>query len=361
MSARLGLGGVLLASLISVLSIACGGKRAPFIDTNPPDPGAGGAAPDDMPPVSDGGEPAAGGAGAGSGPVEDELGVFDPNEVYLYGTLIEGTSGKEAVAHWSKPDLYTIGFPRGVDVFSLQLWKGRLLYSISGVPGIRSFKAERKTSIEETALTYPEMPEANDPIVSTPPCLAEDGPGPTQFLTSPDDRLIYRCPDLAWYEDGELVYDDPNMDKPNAVFGYDGLVLFSRNVGMTVLNLADGQSQSVAASPAVVALRAHPDGFHAALISRDPLDPKYNAPELWLIPPNGQAMKIGAYELHPEGLFESALTAKLASNDELFSRTYQGNTDVVVRRTLDGMSEQVYSEADDPRVKMHMSTLFTGP
>jgi hypothetical protein len=39
----------------------------------------------------------------------------------------------------------------------------------------------------------------------------------------------------------------------------------------------------------------------------------------------------------------------------------QGVPEVIVRRTPDGVSEVVYSEADDPRVKFHMSTIFTGP
>src|SRR6478609_7478105 len=52
-------------------------------------------------------------------------GAYDPDQVYLFGTLVEARTGVNATALVSAPNLYTVGFPAGI---GFVMWKKQLVY-----------------------------------------------------------------------------------------------------------------------------------------------------------------------------------------------------------------------------------------
>lgn len=379
MKIRAGFGFWVTAALMGVgVTSACGGEdRAPFISSAPPsksDAGSGGRDPDsDDTPGGNAGSfdsagsadaggdgPESAGAGGGTGVVLT-MGPLDPNEVYLLGTLRPGSSGWDALAHWSNPNRYTVGFSSEINDRSVQIWKGQLVYRSFVERGLRIFQPDLTSTLKADDLDYPRDPERNDPILKTPPCSAEDD-GPLTFLTSPDDRLIYQCPDEAWYEDGEKVVDSmPAAEGRLLALGYDGVVLvdpISRR--FAVMSLADGQQHILDANfPETyrpIAYRTAKDGFHI-VAEREANDP---TPELWLITPDGSASRVGSYPIPLDGINYQPYNAVLSGKDELFEPGYDASNDLILLRDLSGTSKIVYTEATDPRVKIHISWIFSG-
>ncbi|HET7543943.1 MAG TPA: hypothetical protein VFK05_28925 [Polyangiaceae bacterium] len=380
MKIRAGFAGWPVAALMSMgVTSACGAKdHAPFVWSAPPstsDAGTGGRGPgSDHTPGSKGGSfdsagsadpggkaPASAGTGGGTGAVLT-MGPLDPNEIYIFGTLREGSAGYNALAHWSSPNQYTLGFDAGIDDRSVQIWKGQLVYRLTLAQGIRIFQPELTTTLQADDLDYPRDPARNDPILKTPPCLAEDD-GPVTFLTSPDDRLIYQCPDMAWYEDGEKVIESMDASEGRLLaLGYDGLVLADATFGeFAVMKLADGQRHILDAANAphvhdAIAYRTAKDGFHVVVPSKT----GNPTPELWLLTPDASASRIGTYPYPVDGITEYEYNGVLSGKDELFEPGYDAGNDMILVRDLSGTSKIVYTEATDPRVKMHASWIFSG-
>jgi hypothetical protein len=345
---------VVFAGVISELSFGCGTDHAPFIDLDAPEVDGGGAP---------SGVAEAGNGGAAEGNVKpdpgepsfSDLSELDPDEVYLFGTLVEGQLGVDALAHWREPNVYTVGFDGSVSARFIKLWQGQLVYTLFNGQGIRISIPELQSSLKPIDLKYPAEPLKDDPIVSTPPCPAE-GHGPQVFATSPDGRLIYRCPDLDWYEDGTKVWvSGDDGPEPILSFGYDGVLLLA---GPSLMSLEDGEPHPIQGlgSSKVLTARASMGGFHVVLTPEMGGD----TAELWSVTPEGGAERIASYEPSPAGATDFG-RAVLAGNDDLFQLARSEPYDIVVRRSRDGESEVVYTEADDPRVKMHGSTIFTGP
>lgn len=92
-----------------------------------------------------------------------------------------------------------------------------------------------------------------------------------------------------------------------------------------------------------------------------------NDPGLWLIRADSAAELTGLYPPPPAGTIlrtQVRGSTVLSADGELFSiATESANPgrDLIVRRTIDGTSEIVYDEDDDPLVKLHASSLVTGP
>lgn len=84
-------------------------------------------------------------------------------------------------------------------------------------------------------------------------------------------------------------------------------------------------------------------------------------PTLWEIGADGVAVQVGTYPPPPGELAtgESAL----APNGVLFSfaTEFMINNDTIIRRVPDGAMDVLYQEANNPLVKVHGSSLVTGP
>jgi len=299
------------------------------------------------------------GAAAGEYPIVD-LTTFDPNEVYVFGTLAPGAGGLDVVCHWSNPNRYLVGFNDFIAEGGIQILDGNLLYQNYGSQAVHRFVPEFVSTLKPIDLKYPTDADANDPILPTPPCTDEDSiAGP--FLTSPDGRMIYRCFDEKWYEDGEVVWDGDGTAYEIAALGNHGVVLLDS--GLTVMDLAtrqrltpDGDIKDVPN----VAVRAVDDGFH--VVRRASFDSE--TLELWHVTSDGVAARLGTYANFPADVYPFASSRPvLSGSGELFEITENlaRDTDLIVRRTITGASEVVYTEATNPRVLLHGSFLFTGP
>ncbi|KYF60541.1 hypothetical protein BE11_11725 [Sorangium cellulosum] len=310
-----------------------------------------------------GGGDAGGGAPDCSGASAAVTGdVLDPHQVYLAGTLSEGSCGRDAVAHWSSPGSAVVGFDCHVDERSARIRPsdGRLLYTNVFEDLLREFRCD---DCSFRGNDYPEAPLDNDPVLLTPPCA--DGLAPlTGFLVSPAGAVLYRCrsDEATWYdESGRVAYADP--EDPLLHLGHGDLALAARSV----VHLATSASLPITGLPGdrllhTVRARA-PDSFLLVLESERPTDDG-SSQELWQVDGDGAATRLGAFPPLPAGAVQvSAYTSKLDGCGALLQ--FGGGTgvleDVIVRRHIGGASEVVYTEAADPLVKIHVSSLFTGP
>lgn len=291
-----------------------------------------------------------------AGATSYDLGSFNPEQVYLFGTLAPGAGGYDVICHWSAPNHYVAGFS-SANSQTLQLLGDKLLYQ--GQDDIQQFVPDYEGSLKPIDLDYPHNPSANDPVVSTAPC--DDSFNDVPFLTSPDGRFIYKCPERTWYEKGQPVWDESKSGYEIIAFGYDGLVFLK--YGMAVMDLATGQRHTPDgfenSVPSIATVRAVKDGFHVVLRTGADSETK----ELWSVSSQGVGQKLGTYPALPDNVYAAGYSTKLSAADELFelgedlTRKY----DLIVRRTLAGESTIVYTEASKPWVLVHGSDLFTGP
>lgn len=345
--------GAALSAVLASLP-GCGDpKHAPFLEdreahTSTPAKDAG----PHTPPRKDAGEtgsnePAAPNESPNDGP-DPVAGanIFESNQVYIFGTLVEGTTGWEAIAAVDKPDDYVVGFLHGTLGGRAQVRDGMLLYTMLYVPGIYTFVPEgKKQSSPADEIDYPATPEANDPITDTPPCeQGTDGDRP--FRTSPEGRLIYQCRDNIWYEGGKEFFVPLETETLLSV-GFDGLVLVRPMAivtagGRNPISELDGIGGFRTA-------RALKDGFQVVMDSA----PESGEPALWQITASGKATRVGVY---PAVLDFSENESELLADDVLVQAGLDpdGN-DTIVRRPIKGEAETLYSEATNPLVKMFHS------
>ncbi|KYF96700.1 hypothetical protein BE17_31850 [Sorangium cellulosum] len=288
--------------------------------------------------------------------------VLDPAQVYLAGTLSEGSCGRDALTHWSSPGSAVVGFDCSVDERSARIRStdGRLLYTNVFEDLLREFRCD---DCPFRGGDYPAAPLDNDTVLRTPPCT--QGLDPLSgFLVSPAGAVLHRCRSDAatWYdESGRVAYADP--EDPLLHLGYGDLALAARSV----VRLATSASLPIAGLPEdrllhTVRARA-PDSFLLVLESEHPTDDG-GSQELWEVDGDGAATRLGAFPPLPAGAMQvSAYTSKLDGCGALLQ--FGGGPgvleDVIVRRHIDGASEVVYTEATAPLVKIHVSALVTGP
>ena len=102
---------------------------------------------------------------------------------------------------------------------------------------------------------------------------------------------------------------------------------------------------------------SEPDGFFIALRTSG------GTRELWRVATSGAATKVGTYPAPPSTVTLTA-NARLDRAGRLFSFGTDNTTsfiDVIVRSEVGATTDVVYSEASNPLVKIHGSSLVTGP
>lgn len=283
-------------------------------------------------------------------------GVFDPREVYLVGTLSEGTCGYAAIAQPAFPEVAAVGFGCYFDAAASVLSpEGTLLYFDSYELVLREFHCDGCPEWSRSD-EYPADFAGNDPIRRTPGCDFE-GQRLRALRVSPDGAVMHKCGD-AWYDSSgtELLRGEDIV-----AVGRGGLALVqAERETPRLLGLSTGETIAISGLPdcAVRAARSRASpGFSVALRCASDY-------ELWSIAGDGVASLVGTFPALPPG-YRLPHDAVLAADGSLwmFASGPDASEDAIVRSTVDGASEVVYSEAASPRpsVRVHASVLVTGP
>ena len=128
-----------------------------------------------------------------------------------------------------------------------------------------------------------------------------------------------------------------------------------------VIDLVSGRLNPIRGLPYgfIDAVRAEPSGKFVAAIRPDSGG---MSESLWEIDKSGAATLRGRYSPPPSPTLHP-FPAQLEPGGALLQFGHGPGVfeDVIVRRTIDGRAEVVYSEAWGPLVKIHISGLITGP
>jgi hypothetical protein len=285
------------------------------------------------------------------------LAQFDPDEVYIFGTLLQGACYRNAVAPVTDPNRALVGFGcyGDTDPAFVRPSDGRLIYSDRASRAVYAFHCDGCV-YAGSGDPYPPDPTANDELISTPAC-----PGPAAYFTSftvtAASETLIKCGNAQWYDgDGTAIGAIVGAVAPKV--GHGGTAL----AGQAVVELATGaRAPIVGPDPfTVLASRAREDGYLVALRP----DGAPDVPELWHVAFDGTATLRGTYPSAPPGQLV-AIKSALDGSGRLvqFSRdASQPSRDTIIRRSVDGESEVVYDEANAPVVKLQSTSgLFTGP
>jgi hypothetical protein len=298
------------------------------------------------------------GDGDGDGDDGGALDVFDPDEVYIAGTLSEGACFLDAMAHWSTPNDAATGFDCyfGDADAIIRPSDGRMIYTNIFENLLREFHCDECpfSGVSPFVSQYPESPLSNDTILPTPACDPERlGSSLLEFRVAPTSEYLYRC-GAGWLNlAGEVVYD--LSSGPLVHLGYDGLGLTQE----AILDLDAGTAApfvGFTSMELIQTARADPSGGFWFVVGPPAL------PVLWHVRVGGHVTELGTYPPLPEGQF-GAYDYALLPGGELFQQAinFTDPFDVIYRRELGVPAELVYTEADDPLVRLHSSSLVTGP
>lgn len=282
-------------------------------------------------------------------PVPLTDGGLDPNEVYLMGTLSEGTCGVGALAHWSTPNMGSAGFSCSFDGRQAVIRPSdrRLLYFNTFENLLREFHEDGPASV-----MYPTNVLANDRVIPTPPCNMVVG-----FLVAPDGVILHQCPTDAnplRDETGTLIFN--GVTEEVLAVGPGRVLLTTRRVIDTGAGVSYPITWPVMLAQQVLTVRWQPPSSFLVVLQLAP-------PTLWEVQTNGTATQRGAFSPLPAQVM-GAFGGKLDGSGRLFQQSRdatQSFIDVIVRREIGGTTSVVYSEAMSPLVRLHSSDLMTGP
>lgn len=288
-------------------------------------------------------------------PVDAGTDALDPTALYLLGTVTEGTCGRDALTLLSTPDQVSAGFPcdfndrNGV----IHPQTKRLLYIYTPEQKLREYTCD---SCDWTVGSpWPDLTSVlhNDRVIPT--CL--NGGSLDAFLVSPDGVVVHRCGD-AWHDaSGAAVSTEAQL----LALGRGGWAL-----GQTQLeNLETGARRAVVGlvvlAHTLLAVRwREPGSFFVALRPIGAVDP-----ELWSIDTaDGRATRLGVFPAVPPLISAPFGEARLDPDGRLYQQAHDDSqvlVDVVIRRSIGGAADVVYTEASRPLVRINGSSLVTGP
>lgn len=335
--------------LTAVALLSCGKHDRPPVYMEPVAPGleAGGAG-------GSGGE----GAGGESGEAAVEHGQYDPDQVYILGTLAEGSCGADAFAHWSNPNSGATGFSCNVDDFMLDPQTGRLVFrNRSGeFDDYYAFVPDAYDRGQDS-FEYPTSPHLNDIPVETA-CTSGQ-----VFMDPQSGSLLRWCcieqPCRYLWPDGSEFSLSP-LDYTIRHLGYDGSALLDREV------LAPDGTISEIEDPTLSldTVRAHEGGFRVFEFVDGGDFPDYA--RLHQLNFDGSIDLVGQYPEAPADVDVHGWSCALEKSDAFLCQGSDRNVtfgDLIVRGELDGETTVVYTEVTEPPplVKLHISYLVTAP
>jgi hypothetical protein len=313
------------------------------------------------------------GAGAGGAAEEAGLphaslqpGVFDPREVYIWGTLQEGLCGADALTTWWDPTQIQTGFDceasSSSHVSAVDPKSRELVYRLSSTADSSMHIVYFAPDGDGTG-TYPSSPETNDPLVPST-CSSE-----FNFWAEPAGKgILYRCDDTCtvsachyFWQSGEELPVPPGYTPLH--LGYGGRVLLQDQSYHLWIQDATGQLKlvQVPAPPPILyntwgAIRAYPGGFWLLRMQGTQL-------ERWSASFDGSMTRDGVYARPKTGTIALA-DCVLESTGAAYcivSTSAGGEDDVIIRSEIGGSSYTVVYEEKENPVKLFISGLFTGP
>lgn len=275
-------------------------------------------------------------------------GIFNPEEVYIFGTLSEGACYLDAIAHWSNPNVASVGFDCYVNESTSQIRNdGTLIYTNTFEDVLREYHCDGCSSWMP-GMPYPSNVLANDTILATSPC---DANGISGFITGITGERLHRC-GTTWYNASGTSVPITGV---LLSYGHNNKVLTQT----AVIDIATGEQFPITGLPtAGTTLTARVAGATSFWMARN----VSGAVTLWRIDHSGAATLEGTYPAPPANNTPSG-SARLDGSGNLFQQGRGPATfeDVVISRSLNGLSEVIYTEASNPAVKLHISSLVTGP
>jgi hypothetical protein len=274
-------------------------------------------------------------------------GVLSPGEVYIFGTVAEGSCGRDAIAHWSAPNVAAVGFGCYANESTAQVRNdGTLIYTNTFEDLLREFHCDSCPGWTP-AMPYPANVLANDTTLATSPCVMGVIQG---FIVGVTGARLHRCGN-AWYDANGIAV--PITGTPLS-YGHANKVL----TATAVLDLATGQQVPITGLGGGTTLTTRVAGPTSFWMARD----LGGVVTRWRIEHGGAATLEGTYPPPPAGNTPAG-SARLDSSGRLFQQGRGPGTfvDVVIARSLNGLSEVPYTEATNPVVKLHISSLVTGP
>jgi hypothetical protein len=329
-------------------------------DASPPDPRGDASRLDDAGPA----DAAAGPADAAAGPDAPgwpldpaaPLDPFDPNAVYIIGTLTEYCSSG-AIAPVNPPDRAVGGLHCHslTDYTHIRPTDGRLLYNIVSATdaAFRVFRGDGPVAIGGP---LPDDPQANDELVPAPRCADIDGGRVSGLLVAPDGATLHRC-NGSWFDASGAVMA---LDTPPILqLGPAGTALRDEYI----TEFATGENAWITAFEPTfaVATRARADGYwyvHAPGEAHEHV-------QLWHVALDASATLLGTYPAPPAHQQLLLSGAKLDAGGRLLQiaqdmREPFRNT--VVRRSLEGESQVLFdTKFPQAGVNFHGFKLVTGP
>jgi hypothetical protein len=288
--------------------------------------------------------------------------TFDPNAVYLLGHT-EIVADHEITMNVITREELSVGFNGvlGLDAITIRPSDGRLLYVRINDWTVRVFEPESlgPPLYPNGPPSYPANAHLNDPILPTPNC-----PSVNNFRLRPNNTYVYSCTDSriddVYDESGAVVFTWPDTIDLIAIAD-DNTALFEHT--RLSVRTSTGTVIRLDALPGVFirhTQRLAADG-RSFLVVMSPQNYPFE-PELWRIEFDGTYSLVGDYGVRAEdrtGVYSGRLDANL----DLYTIEFTDiiSEDVIVRRRLNGTPEIIYTDVNDPLVKIHISYLFSGP
>lgn len=274
---------------------------------------------------------------------------MDPGEVYLAGTLSPGACARDALAHWSTPNVASVGFDCyfNSDGAWIRPTDGRLLYTNTFEDKVREYHCDACTY----GSSYPAGVLANDTIV---PTNCPGTQGVARLRVSPEGQLLYTCSlgQSVWRNQAGAVLYDGSTDALIGVGAGGWILAFKQLVNTQTGAIVPITGLPTFASGILAARWVNPDHFLLAL-------DESSVQRLYRVSINGTAQVVGNYPALPAG-YSGPRSLRLDRAGTLFGM-YWGTWDVIIRRAPGGTADIVYTEATNPLVKIHISGLVTGP
>lgn len=279
--------------------------------------------------------------------------TFNPDCVYLLGTLSEGAAYLDAIIHPSKPNEIHAGFGLDTSGGAIRPTDGRLFFDDSDEIYVFSDDAYVYAKDNFGNPNYPASSLANDTLVSTPACTS-GWPAWINGFFPDDGAAFYSC-------GGSPVY----LEGSSAALPMAGYVLapapgraalITKGYGQLSVQLSSGQELAVAPLPMFQgAIARFVDGHFVVALIKGP-----SSAEMRTIALDGTTTYVGEYGIGA-GPSPKWAGAKLEGDGSVVAFTLDTATGVDrIERYRVGTPRTVVYDETGKKVKIHISQLVTG-